>query len=259
MTSHLRILFLLSIALHCRADTWLWAWDRPEDLRWLQPGVGVAWFAAQFDAQDANFQVQPRRAVLRVRPDTPLLPVFHIEAFHPRKPAMLGPAAVEVWAEALARHAALLDKPEAPLKRLQIDFEARSGQRDFYRSVLQALRAKLPPGTWLSVTALASWCGDAAWLRSLPVDEVVPMYFRMGPAERSLWQQRMLAPGKLPTVCRNAAGLSTDEWHGLAPGLGEQPLLAFAERQLYLFAPRRWQVETLTTLPGWQTHNKTPE
>lgn len=257
---YLLLLLATLAALACRADnTWVWAWDRPEDLRWLPPGVGVAWFAAQFDAQDARFQVRPRRAVLKLRPDTPLLPVLHIEAFHPRRPAALGPEAVTLWANALAHHAALLDKPEAPLRRLQIDFEARKGQQDFYLAVLRTLRAKLPPTTWLSVTALASWCGDEAWLRSLPVDEVVPMYFRMGPAERGLWQQRMLTPDQLPERCRQAAGLATDEWQIQAASLGHQPLAAFADRQLYLFAPRRWQPETLSSLPGWSNHHiKTP-
>ncbi|GAB3254048.1 hypothetical protein [Chitinimonas naiadis] len=252
MTIVLRTLILLLTVVPACADTWLWAWDRPEDLRWLPPGHGVAYFAAQFDAQGSTFKVTGRNAVLRVPPGTPLLPVLHIEAFDRRYPPMLGDEAVTLWADTLAASIQRLGTPTAPLTQVQIDFEARSGQRDFYRSVLTALRAKLPAGIHLSITALASWCGDPAWLASLPVDEVVPMYFRMGPAERSLWRQRMLQPTLLPAVCRSAAGLSIDEWHGMAAGLGERPLDAFKTRRLYLFAPKPWRASMLEGLPGWQ-------
>ncbi len=225
------------------AQTWLWAWDRSEDLRILPKDQGVAYFAAQLDVRGDQITTTARRAVLHARPDTPLLPVLHIEAFHPRNPPELGPNAVAHWAGELAKVIVRLHAPS-----VQIDFEARAGQRLFYHDVLQALRAKLPPNTRLSITALASWCGEPAWLISLPVDEVVPMYFRMGPRERELWRWRMLRAESLPPVCRSAAGIATDEWQNFASQVSAEQLEALKTRDLYVFSPKSWDA---TRLAAW--------
>ena len=66
------------------------------------------------------------------------------------------------------------------IQALQVDFDATVSQRAFYRDVLQQLRRRLPASMPLSITALASWCIFDDWLAGLPVDEVVPMVFRMG-------------------------------------------------------------------------------
>jgi len=244
----LRSIALLAPSLaQAHDDVWLWAWDRPEDLRWIPADVGVAFFAAEFVAAGARFDATGRRAALRVRPDTPRLAVLHIEAFDPRHPPDLDAAAVTRWADGLQRVIRRLGVPAA-----QIDFEARAGQQAFYADVLQALRARLPPEFRLSATALASWCGNPAWLDALPLDEVVPMYFRMGAAERALWRRRMLDPERLPAnACRRAAGLSTDEWQVFARDLPDPALAPFDGRRLYLFSPSAWRAETLHSLRGW--------
>jgi hypothetical protein len=41
----------------------------------------------------------------------------------------------------------------------------------------------------LSVTALAHWCTQGDWLDRLPVDEVVPMLYRLG-AHADEWRRR---------------------------------------------------------------------
>jgi hypothetical protein len=240
-------LVLALLSPRAQADVWLWAWDRHEDLRWIPADVGVAYFAAEFIAAGARFDATGRRAALRVRPDTPLLAVLHIEAFDPRHPPELDAAAVTRWADGLQRVIRRLGVSAA-----QIDFEARAGQQAFYAEVLHALRARLPSDFRLSATALASWCGDPGWLDALPLDEVVPMYFRMGAAERGLWRHRMLAAERLPSrACRRAAGIATDEWQAIARDLPEPALDAFDGRRLYLFSPSAWRAETLDSLRGW--------
>ena len=229
---------------HVQASTWVWAWDRTEDLRWLPPEVGVAWFAAHIDVRKDAVTVVGRRAVLRVRPGARLLPVVHIEAFDPRYPAVLDGPAIARWADTLAEVIRRFN-----VRRVQLDFEARAGQRDFYRRVLIALRARLSSDITLSMTALASWCGDPAWLASLPVDEIVPMYFRMGPTERRLWRRRMAAPETLPSVCRHAAGISIDEWSAMKDDAGPRFHEALTGRPLYMFAPRPWRPAMLHDLP----------
>ncbi len=217
-------LLLLALASPVHAATWLWAWDRAEDLRGLPPGVGVAYFAVQFDARDDTFVATWRRPPLHVDPATPLTAVLHVEAFHPGHAPALDDAAATRWSEALADAARRVGSA-----RVQVDFEARASQLDFYRRVLVGLRARLAPRTFLSITALASWCGDAGAVAALPVDEIVPMYFRMGPHERALWRERSRQPERLPAACRRAAGLALDE-----PRFAAAPTV-------YLFAPRPWR------------------
>lgn len=244
LLSMLALLPQVSVAAPAPTDTWLWAWDRSEDLRWLAPGTGVAYFAVQFDARGDTFTATWRRPVLQVRPDTRLLPVLHIEAFGTRRPPVLDGRAVALWSGQLAEAIERLAVP-----RVQIDFEARAGQRDFYRDVLAALRARLPADVRLSITALASWCGEPAWLSSLPVDEVVPMYFRMGPAERGLWRRRLAEPGALPPACRAAVGVSVDEWPALVAEVGMARLAGLGDRPWYVFSPQAWRP---TLLAAWQ-------
>jgi len=215
---------LLACTLPAHATTWLWAWDRAEDLRGLPAGTGVAYFAAQFDARDEAFDATWRRPPLHVDPATPLTAVLHVEAFHRGHPPALTDAAAARWAQALADAAR-----RTGARRVQVDFEARASQLAFYRRVLAGVRERLAPGTFLSITALASWCGDAATVAALPADEVVPMYFRMGPRERGLWRERARDAGRLPAACRSAAGVPLDEQR-----LAAAPTV-------YLFAPRAWR------------------
>src|SRR5262249_59556332 len=69
---------------------------------------------------------------------------------------------------------------------VQVDFDAVESERPFYRDLLTRLRPKLPPTTSLSIPALASWCAADAWLDGLPIDEAVPLLFRISPADATL-------------------------------------------------------------------------
>ena len=83
--------------------------------------------------------------------------------------------------QAIAR--AIADRARLPMvSALQIDFDARLSQREMYRQLLHDVRGAMPQGMPLSMTALASWRLDDDWLDELPVDEAVPMLFRMGRA-----------------------------------------------------------------------------
>ena len=67
------------------------------------------------------------------------------------------------------------------VRGVQIDFDATLSERDAYRALIHDVRKRLGPATPLSITALASWCIGDDWLNGLPVDEAIPMLFRMGP------------------------------------------------------------------------------
>jgi hypothetical protein len=91
----------------------------------------------------------------------------------------------------------------------------------------------MPPRVRLSITALASWCIHDDWLTTLPVDEAVPMLFRMG-ADRPQIVQHLKSGGVFsPALCRHSLGISLDE-----------PLPAMPSgRRVYVFNPRSWSQE----------------
>jgi len=143
------------------------------------------------------------------------------------------PALSEEQGEQLA--VAIADMSRLPnLAGIQIDFDATRSERDFYRKVIAGVHGRLPQTLILSITALASWCADDNWLSDLPIDEAVPMLFRMGP-DRQRFHDRLAAGLEFDSmVCRGSYGISTDEpIHSLSPS-----------KRLYVFNPDPW-TETL--------------
>ena len=205
----------------------LWAWERPVDLRRLPPGTGVAFLAQTITASADAIVVSSRRQPLRVDPGTRLIAVTRIEA-----PGDAPSAAdrVDEMARAIAATAAL---PQ--VGGVQIDFDARASQRAMYRQLLHAVRSVLPRETPLSMTALASWCLDDRWLDDLPIDEAVPMLFRMGSSEAPL--RASLAWRALAPPCRAAVGMALDE-----------PLtVSTRKKRLYVFNPSPWTDASVRT------------
>lgn len=117
-----------------------------------------------------------------------------------------------------------------PAKRVQIDFEVRASERQVLLDLLGDVRAGLPHDTLLSMTALASWCMSEDWLDGAPVDEIVPMLFRMQQPGENL--RKWLAQGGdfRNLKCRSALAISTDSVIVRAP----------PGRRVYLFNPRSW-------------------
>jgi hypothetical protein len=197
----------------------LWAWERPTDLRDLDAGTGVAFLSQTLIVRNGAVTVAPRRNPLRVSPHTPLLAVTRIESDG-------APAAglVPTMAAAIAATTAL-----PRVRGVQIDFDAAESERRVYRALVQAVRRALGPDVPLSITALASWCAQDRWMDGLPVDEAVPMLFRMGPVnEPYAGLARSSAPAA--PVCRGALGTSLDEpLHVRATG-----------RRVYVFNAAPW-------------------
>ncbi|WP_141592400.1 DUF3142 domain-containing protein [Myxococcus sp. AB056] len=233
------LLATLAVLLSCSTPTpppepprvVLWAWERPEDLRFLartERPVSVAFLRATLALTETEVREHPRRQPLHVPPGTPLKATVRMEAHPGASLARYPPERLHALADRLASLARL---PE--LTALQIDFDARASEYDAYVALLQALRQKLPPSMALSITGLASWCTPGSWLTHAPVDEVVPQLFRMGP-EAPTWRARF-ARG-LPAPCRGSVGLALDEWQAVPPGVST----------LYVFNPRPWTPEAFT-------------
>jgi len=117
---------------------------------------------------------------------------------------------------------------------VQIDYDARLGERTFYRLLLHGVRraiGRIP----LSMTALASWCAGDRWLAQLPVDEIVPALFRMGISEP--YRRIASSPSASAAECRRAVGISLDE-----------PLDVRASgRRVYVFSPTAWNAASVAS------------
>ncbi|HEY2963941.1 MAG TPA: DUF3142 domain-containing protein [Pyrinomonadaceae bacterium] len=210
----------------------LWAWERPEDLSFLDPQkTGVAFLAKTITLRGDNVLVRPRLQPLRLSPGTKVIAVVRIET---DKPALSTSQLQQTVRE-------IINSPAASV--VQIDFDAVVSERPFYRELLQTLRRGLRPSTSVSITALASWCAGDDWLTGLPIDEAVPMLFRLGVDQRQF--QRRLETGQPfeSRVCQNAAGVSTDE-----------PVKTPAVDRLYIFSPQPWSKQSFTA--AMETYRK---
>ncbi len=209
----------------------LWAWERPESLRYIDPRTtGVAFLAGTATiAANGSFSMRLRTQSLALPPNAAVLAVVRIESVAAH--AVDSPAALT---------AALLSVASQPgVRGLQLDFDARRSERTFYRTLLEALHAQTSRP--IGVTALASWCSGDRWLDREPVAEAVPMFFRLGNGETR--EMAIKSP-----VCRGAIGLSTDEpWPARrAPGI----------RRIYVFDPRPWTPQeynrVIQRIQAWQ-------
>lgn len=191
----------------------LWAWERPEDLRFVNPrSAGVAVLTSTIGWRDGEVRTWPRMQPLRVAPGTALMAVIRLESRG-------APPPVARITERILHDAAL-----PGVQALQIDFDARASERRWYESLLENVRSGLKPEMPLSITALASWCEGDPWIRKLPIDDAVPMLFRMGAGE--FWDGREFRP----PACQSSVGVSTDEPRAELP----------RGRRMFVFNPRSW-------------------
>jgi uncharacterized protein DUF3142 len=203
----------------------LWAWERPVDLRFIDPReTGVAFLARTIHLRANEVGVRPRLQPLDLPEGTKVIAVARLESDQHTKPDLSGQQ-TERLAAAIAEMAQLPN-----VLAIQIDFDATRSERAFYHDVILAARRRLPASVALSITALASWCSDDDWISDLPIDEAVPMLFRMGPDGRQI-RNRVASGEEFPArPCRGSYGISTDE-----------PLRNLsAAKRLYVFNPDAW-------------------
>ena len=204
----------------------LWAWEEPEDLRTADPRkLGVAFLAERvFVAKDVS--VVPRRQRILTPEGMWAEAVVRIEAgrdFEDNAATRKRTAEVVLDAAQLSG-----------VRGVQVDFDALESQRAFYADVLRQVRAGLPAGKRLEMTALVSWCSQQqGWMRALPVDAAVPMFFRLG-RHVGWW-------GVREPLCEGSVGVAIDE-----PAIANESL--HGSQRVYVFAPRSWTAEQLTEL-----------
>jgi hypothetical protein len=207
----------------------LWAWERPEDLTFIDPQTtGVAYLAKTIFLRGQGVITKPRLQPLLISAGTTVIPVARIESDR-EVPPMLSEDQAKDAATEISQLALLPN-----VSMVQVDFDATTSQRQFYRNLLMALRKRMPPTTKLSITALGSWCEGDNWLADLPIDEAVPMLFRMG-IDRNAILSRLASEGLQATRCGSSAGISTDERINNLPPVS----------RLYVFNPQAWNRNSL--------------
>jgi hypothetical protein len=208
----------------------LWAWERPEKLDFIDTEkAGVAFLAKTIYLRSERVVARPRLQPLSVRPGTVLIAVARIESDRTHAPLLTNNQKDTVAKEIVA----LAQLPN--VNAIQIDFDAKTSERAFYADLLSNIRKTLPPDTVLSITALASWCKGDNWLDGLPIDEAVPMLFRMG-VDRSQIVSGLASGERFSAaLCEHSSGVSTDEPLPYAP----------AAARIYVFSPHSWSPDSV--------------
>jgi len=254
-----------------------WAWERPEDFRFLEPGrAGVAFLAKTISVlapgegslgdAGATIFVKPRMQPLEVAAGTPLVAVVRIESRAGKQRQVYLPGRTtpdssigysgEQEKSAVAEIVELAGLPN--VRAVQIDFDATLSEREFYIGLLKDVRQKLPASLPLSITALASWCIGDRWLAELPagtIDEAVPMLFRMGPDSANVAAFLRSGEDFRVAACRDTLGVSTDESLSrsiLSGSIGANAAFS-RDKRIYIFSPRSWtQSAAESVLKEWQ-------
>ena len=214
----------------------LWAWERKEDLRFLDPEkFGVAFLAQLLNLQKDDVNFNPRRQPLELPPNIYLIAVTRIETVkeNSKRPNLSD--------EQKKKIVALVKKTlELPnVKAIQIDFDVVVSERNFYRGLINDLKKELPANTPLTITSLASWCVGDSWFNDFPIDEAVPMAFVMGADDKSIRDFLAKDNDWREPLCRGSYGVSIDE-----------PLnIKFKpERRIYYFKSKAWDKSDLEKL-----------
>jgi hypothetical protein len=225
-----RYLLLLVLALaSCRANERqpaslvIWAWERSEDLRFAGASAEIALQTGFVELAGDRVQARGRRFPLKAS-RAPATALVHVQIDH-ASPLRWTPELRARTSAAILHYASAI-----PARRIQVDFEIRASERPILLDVLRDVRRGLPRGMLLSMTALASWCDGEDWLGEAPVDEIVPMLFRMQEGGEAL-RNRLAAGGDFRNPrCRAALAVATDSPIVRAP----------AGRRVYLFDPHSW-------------------
>jgi len=238
------ILISILLTLSCTAhknqnippNTVIWAWERPEDLRFLDPNRhAVAFLAQTLILQGDGVIFEPRRQPIQFSPGTYLIAVTRIET---SRDSEKRPSLSQIQQKSIVQY--LKKSIELPgVKAVQIDFDAVASERQFYRDLIADTQTAIDPNISLTITALTSWCLGDKWLEGLPIDDVVPMLFDIGPSKKEVTDLLERGDDFSEPLCRNSYGISVSE----SPITGLKK-----DRRIYLFKSAAWTPNDLGTI-----------
>lgn len=213
----------------------LWVWERPENLYFLKDkNVTFAYLSGTVTKTNEGLVYYPRRQPLRIPDNSKTIAVVRIED-KSDKYEFSNQDLLDI-SEYIVRSC---QEKETNLS-CQIDFDAVESQTDFYKKLVISVREQLSKDIRLSVTALVSWCtSNNPWFVDLPLDEVVPMFFRLGKDENLYWQKIKDGSLKLNLVCQKSVGVATDEPMPNKVYLENKPIYIF--NNVY-WSPANWAI-----------------
>lgn len=205
----------------------LWVWERPENLYFLdRENIDVAYLSASINLSEKGIEYVPRQQPLRVYSKQVVTSVIRINDFSN------GKLATSSSIPEIKKGILKACQEKDTVSNCQIDFDATESQHNFYLELLREIRTDLPRTTQLSITALFSWCYGDDWLKDAPLDDIVPMYYRLGKDEKSV--NSSLENGKIElfSYCSKSIGLADDEpW---------PPEKYLRNKEVYIFVNRAY-------------------
>ncbi len=218
-------------------ETTVWAWERNEDLTFLDPKTtNVAFYAGTIRLRDDHVEFVPRIQKLDLGAEVRRYPVVRIHDMSSGNG--LNSENIEQVVSILKRSLQDVHSSNSEYGTIQIDYDATSSQRQGYLALLKRVRKELPKGTHIAVTALASWCLGDRWLPKDDIDEAVVMLFSMGAGKRdvmhSLEKQRLSAGEGIPT----SIGVATNE--PLVNCRLRELGIVQAAKSIFVFCPLPW-------------------
>ena len=248
--SKIKILLLLicvgQINLSCNVRNYftesppviLWAWERNENLRFIDTGkFGVAYLSQTIFLTGEDVILRPRRQPLKVKPETYLIAVTRIET---------NPISLKLNDKQLTQTADLIIKSSErkELAGIQIDFDVKVSERNFYRRLLSIVRNKLPDDKKLSITSLASFCTEDKWFKDLPVDEAIPMLFDLGIDKNKIIADLQKGKDFSEKLCQKSYGFAVYEPY--------DQIDFDKNRKRYFFNSRAWTISDLKEIDSWE-------
>ena len=209
----------------------LWIWDQPCDLRFMNNSeYEFTLLSKTIEFDEYNTKIIPRHSSVLLANRAIVFPVIRLES--KGCSSRIASTVTDKLIDNICHE--INNFPLA--RKIQIDYDAKASERKWYRDLLQAVRNRLPAHCVLSITALASWCYGNNWLDGLPVDEIVPMFFRMGRDSELIKRQIQTRIPCAVASRKYCLGVSLDE-----------PLsISIKEGSFYVFNSKRWDRETLT-------------
>jgi hypothetical protein len=214
----------------------IWAWERPEDLRFADPNeFGIAFLAQTIFLRGNDVVLKQRRQPLEVAEGAYVIAVTRIETAK-------GTAERPSFDEKMVGEVGSLIRRtvELPYVRgVQVDFDAVVSEREFYSSLIKKLRRDLDPEIKLTMTALASWCAGDSWFNDFPVSEAVPMVFHMGADTEKIRAYLKNGNDWDEPLCRGSYGLL----------IGDEITVPIKSgRRLYYFKDSSWTAADIERL-----------
>lgn len=212
----------------------LWAWERPENLLFIDnKNIGVAFYAGTITFSDSKISFKPRLQPLAVGSEISKIAVIRIE--NRGKGSQLNNDQLSKAVDLIVKTCS-----QNKIAGCQIDFDAKSSEINFYKKLIFKTRDNLSKSMPLSITALVSWCHLGSWLEDLPIDEAVPMFFRLGIDEYVIRNDLVGESFLKAKICQKSIGVSVDE------PLPQSEYLK--NRKIYIFNPDSWTIEGFSSI-----------